>query len=119
MLLERAIAAAEQASVRGAPVDDAVVTHLRMTRSARDLMATGELERAADLLERAIAIDEGEGFGYLYLGYLHLTAGSSEQAGVFLDRAASLLPPDGALEVELDALRRSARAGIGPPSQLR
>jgi hypothetical protein len=41
-----------------------------MTRQARDLIATGDSERAADLLERAIAIDDGAGFGYLYLGYV-------------------------------------------------
>ena len=70
-----------------------------MTRQARDLIATGESERAADLLECAIAIDDGAGFGYLYLGYVHLTAGHLDQADVFLDRAAALLPPDPALRV--------------------
>jgi tetratricopeptide (TPR) repeat protein len=113
VLLDRAIAAAEVAQQHGESVDPALLAHLRMTRQARDLIATGDSERAADLLERAIAIDDGAGFGYLYLGYVHLAAGRREQAGVFLDRAAALLPPDPALRVELNLLRDRAAAGAG------
>jgi tetratricopeptide (TPR) repeat protein len=111
VLQDRAIAAVEIAQQRGEPADPALLAHLRMTRQARDLIATGDGERAADLLERAIAIDDGSGFGYLYLGYLHLAAGRRDQARVFLDRAAALLPPDPALRVELNSLRERAEAG--------
>jgi hypothetical protein len=114
VLLDRSISAAEQAQRRGDPIDAAELAHLRMTRQARDLIATGENERATDLLERAIAIDDGSGFGYLYLGYVHLAAGRPDQADVFLDRAASLLPADPALRVEIEQLRSRADAASVP-----
>jgi tetratricopeptide (TPR) repeat protein len=110
VMLDRAIATAEELQKRGEPVEAAELAHLRMTRQARDLIATGDSERAADLLERAIAIDDGAGFGYLYLGYVHLAAGHPDQADVFLDRAESLLPADPALRVEIQQLRARADA---------
>jgi hypothetical protein len=110
VLLDRAIVVTEQSQQRGEPVDAGLLAHLRMTRQARDLIATGDTERAADLLERAIAIDDGAGFGYLYLGYIHLIGGRTDQADVFLDRAVGLLPPDPALRMEVDKLRASAEA---------
>jgi len=113
-LLDRAIATAEQAQQRGETVDPSLLAHLRMTRQARDLISTGDNERAADLLERAIAIDDGAGFGYLYLGYVHLAAGRPDQADVFLDRAAALLPADPALRVEIEQLRARADAASVP-----
>jgi hypothetical protein len=112
VLLDRAIDGAELAMQRGAAGDAARLAHLRMVRQARDLIATGDNDRAADLLERAIALDDGWGFGYLYLGFVHLTIGDREQAGVFLDHAAALLPPDPALQAEVAQLRQQAN----PPS---
>jgi tetratricopeptide (TPR) repeat protein len=117
VLLDRAIGLTEQAQRQGAAVDPGLLAHLRMTRQARDLIATGDTERAADLLERAIAIDDGAGFGYLYLGYVHLTAGRHDQADVFLDRAAALLPPDPALRVEIEQLRTKADALSSNPGR--
>jgi hypothetical protein len=114
VLLDRAIYTAEQLKRAGNPPDPSLIAHLRMTRQARDLIATGDTERAADLLERAIAIDDGAGFGYAYLGYIHLTAGNTEQAGIFLERAYSLLPADPALRVEIGALRERARTASVP-----
>jgi Flp pilus assembly protein TadD len=110
VLLDRAILVTERARQSGGAIDSAMLAHLRMTRQARDLIAAGDIERAADLLERAIAINDGAGFGYLYLGYVHLRAGRRDQADVFLDRAAALLPPDPALRVEIEQLR--ARADV-------
>jgi Flp pilus assembly protein TadD len=109
-MLDRAIMSAESMQQRGAATDPAQLAHLRMTRQARDLIATGDTERAADLLERAITIDDGAGFGYAYLGYIHLGAGRTEQAGIFLERAGALLPPDPALRIEIGALRERARS---------
>ena len=112
--MDRAISAAEQLRQAGNPPDPSLIAHLRMTRQARDLIATGDTERAADLLERAIAIDDGAGFGYAYLGYIHLTAGNSEQAAIFFERAFALLPADPALRVEISALRERARSASIP-----
>ena len=67
-------------------------------------------ERALDLLERAIAIDSRTGFAYLYLGYLYMQRGRVEQALVFIDRSATLLPEDRETEVEIELLRRMALA---------
>jgi tetratricopeptide (TPR) repeat protein len=109
-VLDDLIAAGERAQrISGRGVDPKRMAHLHMTRAARDLMADGRTERARDMLERAIAVDGREGFGYLYLAELHLEAGRPEQARVFLDRAVALLPPDSRLSAEIDALR--ARTG--------
>ncbi len=113
VVLDRAIAAAERAGRRGERVDPALLAHLRMTRQARDLIATGDRQRAADLLERAIAIDDGAGFAYIYLGFLHLQAGRPEQAEAFLDRAENLVPQDPALLREIASLRARAGGGVG------
>jgi Flp pilus assembly protein TadD len=112
--LDREIASDEAARKSGAPVDATLLANLRMTKQARDLIASGDTERAADLLERAIAMDDGEGYAYLYLGYIHLSAGRRDQAEVFLARAAGLLPRDPALRVELARLREEADSGDVP-----
>jgi len=114
VLLDRAIATNDAARKRGEAVDPALVANLRMTKQARDLMGGGQTERAADLLERAIAIDDGSGFGYLYLAYIHLSAGRRDQAEVFLARAQALLPRDPALRIELDQLREQADSAAVP-----
>jgi len=117
VLLDRAIAQAERAERTGETIGASLIAHLRMTRSARDLIATGDTERALDLLERAIAIDDGAGFGYLYLGYLHLQGGRPEQAHVFFDRARALAPADPALHSEIDGLRSRAGDAAQPVAE--
>jgi hypothetical protein len=114
VLLDRAIAGDEAVRKSGGVVDATLLANLRMTKQARDLMASGDTERAADLLERAIAMDDGQGYAYLYLGYLHLSVGRRDQAEVFLARAAGLLPRDPALRVELGNLRAAADSGSVP-----
>ena len=105
VLLDRTIAADDAARSRGEPVDQGMLANLRMTQQARELIARGQGDRAADLLERAIAIDDGAGYADLYLAYIHLTAGRRDQAEVFLARAEASLPSDPALRVELSQLR--------------
>jgi hypothetical protein len=119
VMLDRAIGSVEVRQQRGESVDPALLAHLRMVRQSRDLIATGDTERAADLLERAIAIGDGAGFAYLYLGYLHSLAGRQEQGVVFLDRASALLPQDPVLRQELSSLRASIHSGVIPAAQVR
>ena len=114
VLLDRAIAGNEAVRKSGGVVDATLFANLRMTKQARELIAAGDKERAADLLERAIAMDDGQGYAYLYLGYLHLAAGRPDQAEVFLARAAGLLPRDPALRVELGRLREQTDSGSVP-----
>jgi len=110
--LDRRIADGEYALATGVPVDSARLAHLRMTRAAVEMMDAGEDERAMDLLERAISVDGRTGFAYLYLGYLHLRQGRVQQAEVFLDRAAALLPSDPGLDAEVEALRAGVTARL-------
>jgi tetratricopeptide (TPR) repeat protein len=112
VLLDRTVAAGEAARARGEAVDQGMLANLRMTQQARDLIARGQTDRAADLLERAIAIDDGAGYAYLYLAYIHLGAGRRDQAEVFLARAETSLPNDPALRVELNQLRARADAAV-------
>ena len=114
VLLDRAIAGDEAVRRSGGVIDATLLANLRMTQQARELIASGETERAADLLERAIAMDDGQGYAYLYLGYLHLSEGRRDQAEVFLARALGLLPRDPALRVELERLREEADSASVP-----
>jgi len=95
------------------------LTHLRMTQAARDLIAQGDTERALDLLERAIAIDGGEGFAYLYLGYVYVRRGDVDRASGFLQQAKRLLPPDPALRAEVRWLIGLATTGPAHEGLLR
>jgi len=87
------------------------LTHLRMTAAARNAVAEGNTERALDLLERAIAVDGGEGFAYLYLGHIYTRRGDLERASGFLQQARRLLPPDPALQDEVQWLTDMASGG--------
>ena len=51
-----------------------VSTHLRWTA------ASGDREHAADLAERAAALDDGDPWAYLALGYLAFTARQTDEA---------------------------------------
>lgn len=106
-LLSRAIALAETDHSSSGP---SRLAHLKMTEAAADQIAQGNLERAVDLLERALAIEGRVGFAYFYLARAHLALGSASQSLEFNRRAAALLPNDRELARELRDQREAARA---------
>ena len=86
-------------------IDPAHLANLRMTKNAREYIAGGDLDRAFDTLERAIAVDGREGYAYLYAAYVLLQRGKTGQGHAFLERAAFLLPDDPDLDAEIRRLR--------------
>ena len=60
----------------------ASLASLKITQSAVEHLEQREQQRALDLLERAIAIDGGNGFAYLYIGYIHLEDGRPDDVVV-------------------------------------
>jgi Tfp pilus assembly protein PilF len=83
-----------------------------LTRAGRDLIAEGREDRAFDELERAIEVNGDQGFSYLYLAHLHISAGDVTQGLVFLDRAESLLPSTPEMDAVVTALLgRAAKGG--------
>ena len=93
----------------GAGVGAASLASLKITQSAVEHLEQREPQRAPDLLERAIAIDGGNGFAYLYIGYIHLEDGRPDRALPFIERGAMLMPDDPALQNEVRALRLAAK----------
>jgi tetratricopeptide (TPR) repeat protein len=98
---------------RGGPQSDpSLLASLRLTRAGRDLIAEGREDRAFDELERAIEVNGDQGFSYLYLAHLHISAGDVTQGLVFLDRAESLLPSTPEMDAVVTALLgRAAKGG--------
>ena len=75
------------------------------------MIADGREDRAFDELERAIEVNGDQGFSYLYLAHLHISAGDASQGLVFLDRAESLLPATPEMDAVITALLARAVEG--------
>ncbi len=114
LLLEQAIAVAQADRSSSGP---SRLAHLKMTERAAAQIAEGKLERAVDLLERALAIEGRDGFAYFYLARAHLALGSARQSLEFNRRAAALLPTDRELSRELRQQREAARALLASARQ--
>lgn len=82
---------------------------LRMTAEARDLIRAGNVERARDLLDRALELDGRNGFAYLYLAYANHLSGRFDQAASFAERAGRYLPRDPYVRGELEGLSKTVR----------
>jgi adenylate cyclase len=68
------------------------------------------LERAIELVQKSIALDNGYAYGYAWLGYFYLQKREYDKAIVEIERALVLSPSSGDVHLMLaDALTRSAR----------
>lgn len=63
---------------------------LRLVEEGRGLLEKGQLDRAEDRFERAVAIDPGNVQGYYFLAKAHFLAHRYDQAEGFLSRAIGL-----------------------------
>lgn len=79
------------------------------TESAREA-ASGNTNRAMDLLERAIRIEPDRAELWLDLAELHLQRGDADRAARLLEKGASLTAGDRALERRVRALRERLAA---------
>jgi len=95
----------------------AELASLRMSAKAPALIDKGALDGAVELLERALSMDGGNGYAYLFLAYLNHVRGHSDQAAAFLGSARRYLPADKGVRGEVEGLARSMRAS-GPSGSL-
>jgi tetratricopeptide (TPR) repeat protein len=67
-----------------------VAAALRLIEDARQQMQQGAYDAALDRLERAVAIDPTNAYGYYFLARVHFLKKNYDQAIAFASRAASL-----------------------------
>lgn len=72
----------------GTPPQVAAATHL--AEDARAQLAAGNVDRAMEKLERAIAVDANNPYAYYFLAECHFSRRTYDQAIAFADRAALL-----------------------------
>jgi tetratricopeptide (TPR) repeat protein len=114
VLLHQEVMQMESASRTGGAGDPTRLASLRVTEDASDRLDSDDFEGALDLLERAITIDSGNGYAYLYLAKAYFRLGDRRRSSEFLERSAVLLPRDYRLDAELAALRRALGDGVSP-----
>lgn len=70
-----------------------VTAALRLVERGRQLLDSGDRDGALDVLERAVAIDPTNPYGYYFLARLYMERRSHNQALGFANRAAILTDP--------------------------
>jgi len=78
---------------------------LRLTEEGRRLLESGDYAKALTRLERTIAIDSTNAYGYFYLAEAHYRMGRFQESLNFLDVAESLLAGERFWLAEVFALK--------------
>ncbi len=102
---------------RSAPAPDAAFDPTRaaaggLVEQAGVALSEGRIADAADLLERAVAVDPRFPGSYVQLARLHVEQGEPQLALAFLDKAEELTG-DTATAAEIAMLRGAALEGLG------
>lgn len=85
----------------------------RLVEDSGTAVSVGLFAQAAELLERAVAVDPSFPRSYVQLARLHLAQGNHALALAFLDKAAELTPGDKRALGEIAGLRGAAFEGLG------
>lgn len=86
---------------------------LRLTEEGRKLLETGEYAKALSRLEKTIAVDSTNPYGYYYLAKAHYDLGRYRESLSFLDVAESLLSREPYWLAEVLALKGENFRGLG------
>jgi tetratricopeptide (TPR) repeat protein len=78
---------------------------IRLTEEGRKLLESGDHARALSRLEKTIAIDSTNAYGYYYLAKAHASLGRQQESLRFLEVAESLLSGEPYWLAEVFALR--------------
>lgn len=90
---------------------------LRLTEEGRKLLDAGEYARALSRLEKTIAIDSTNPYGYYYLAKAQYHLGRYQESLNFLDVAESLLASDPYWLAEVHALKGENFRALGFPER--
>jgi hypothetical protein len=86
---------------------------LRLTEEGKKLLDSGDATRALNRLERTIAVDSTNGYGYFYLAKAHYKLGRYRESLNFLDVAESRLAGEPFWLAEVFALRGENFRALG------
>ncbi len=86
---------------------------LRLTEEARRLLDGGDHSKALNLLEKSIAIDSSNPYGYYFLAKAHHALGRQQESLRFLDVTESLLAGNAYWLAEVYALRGEDYRALG------
>jgi tetratricopeptide (TPR) repeat protein len=86
---------------------------LRLTEEARKLLDGGDHSKALNLLEKTIAIDSSNPYGYFFLAKAHHALGRQQESLKFLDVAEGLLAGNSYWLSEVYALRGEDYRALG------
>lgn len=89
------------------------VASLRLTEDARRLLDGGDHSKALNLLEKSIAIDSGNPYGYYFIAKAHHALGRQQESLKFLDVAEGLLAGNNFWLAEVYALRGEDYRALG------
>jgi hypothetical protein len=90
-------------------------TALRLTEEARQRLGAGDPNRAAELLERAVAVDARLPYPYYFLAQAHADLQHAQLAQRFLDRAGQKLAHEPYWKSRVEELRGRLLADAGKP----
>lgn len=104
---------AKAAAMKSGPVGSAAtqLASLRLASSSRDLIDSGSLDAARSSLQRAISLDSGDGWAWLWLACVHHAQGRGDLAAEVLGKARSRLPREAGVDSEVAGLAAAIRAG--------
>lgn len=86
---------------------------LRLTEEGKKLLESGDAARALSRLEKTIAIDSTNPYGYYFLAKAHTSLGRHQESLRFLDVAESLFAGDSYWLSEVFALRGEDYRALG------
>lgn len=86
---------------------------LRLTEEGKKLLAAGDPAKAVSRLEKAIAVDSTNPYGYYYLAQAHFFLGRQQESLNFLDVAESRFAGDSYWLSEIYALRGENHRALG------
>ncbi len=90
---------------------------LRLTEEGRKLLQSGAYQKALARLEKTIAIDSTNPYGYFYLAKAHYHLGHYQESLNFLDVAESLAAGQPYWQAEIFALKGDNFRALGRPQQ--
>ena len=86
---------------------------LRLTEEGKKLLAAGDPAKAVSRLEKAIAVDSTNPYGYFYLAQAHFALGRHQESLNFLDVAESRFSGDSYWLSEIYGLRGENHRALG------
>ena len=90
---------------------------LRLTEEGRKLLESGDHAKALSRLEKTIAVDSTNAYGYYYLAKAHSYLGRYQESLKFLEVAEPLLADDAYWSSEVFALRGENYRALGFPER--